>query len=226
MTGMIDPTAPHIQLPIAFDVVATFVSAVAGALVAVRRHYDYVGVFALAFVTGVGGALLRDGIFLQGGPPAAVRDNRILGAILAATLLGIGINQLGRRLSQLVLILDAIGLGVYAVVGADRALVAGIGHLGAMLVGVVNAVGGGMLRDVLTREEPVLFKPGQLYGMAAALASGLFVALATVGNFDLEFSAVVAACTAIALRLLAVRYDWKTRPLYWKDWQQHGGSVG
>ncbi|MCE9561700.1 MAG: TRIC cation channel family protein [Planctomycetes bacterium] len=217
---------PHIQLPIAFDVVATFVSAVAGALVAVRRHYDYVGVFALAFVTGLGGALLRDGIFLQGGPPAAVRDNRILLAILAATLLGIGINQLGRRLSQLVLILDAIGLGVYAVVGADRAYAAGIGHLGAALVGVVNAVGGGMLRDVLTREEPVIFKPGQLYGLAAALASGCFIALLTGFDLDAESAAVAAASTGVLLRLLAVRYDWKTRPLYWKDWQEHGGSVG
>ncbi len=215
----------QIQLPIAFDVVATFVSAVAGALVAVRRRYDYVGVFALAFVTGLGGALLRDGIFLQNGPPAVVRDSRILMAVLAATLVGIGINQLGRRLSQLVLIFDAVGLGVYAVVGADRSQAAGLGHLGAVLVGVVNAVGGGMLRDVLTREEPVVFKPGQLYGMAAMLASGLFVALTSFCDLKDEFAAVIAAGTGILLRLLAVRYDWKTRPLYWKDWQQHGGSV-
>src|SRR6516162_8220948 len=163
-------TDPHIQLPIAVDVVATFVAGVAGALVAVKRHYDLVGVFALAFVTGVGGALIRDGIFLHNGPPAAVRDNRILLAVLAATLLGIVIDQLGRRLTQLVTIFDAIGLGVYAVVGADRAMAVEIGHLGAALVGVINAVGGGVLRDVLTREEPVLFKPGQFYATAAALS--------------------------------------------------------
>src|SRR5690242_19489085 len=72
---------PPIQLPLAFDLVATFVSALAGALVAVRRHYDFVGVFALAFVTGLGGALIRDGIFLQGSPPLAVRDSRYLLAV-------------------------------------------------------------------------------------------------------------------------------------------------
>ena len=119
MTGMPEP---NILLPLAFDVTATFVAALAGALAAVRRQYDYVGVFALAFVTGLGGAIIRDGVFLQTGPPAAVRDNRLLLAVLAATLIGVGIDQLGRRVSRLVLVADAIGLGVYAVVGADRAL--------------------------------------------------------------------------------------------------------
>jgi uncharacterized membrane protein YeiH len=219
-------TDPHIQLPIAVDVVATFVAGVAGALVAVKRHYDFVGVFALAFVTGVGGALIRDGIFLHNGPPAAVRDNRILLAVLAATLLGIVIDQLGRRLTQLITIFDAIGLGAYAVVGADRAMAVEIGHLGAALVGVINAVGGGVLRDVLTREEPVLFKPGQFYATAAALSAGLFVTL--VAGFDLSpvLSGVLASSTGIAVRLLAVRYNWRTRPLYWQYWHEHGGSVG
>ncbi len=217
---------PHIQLPLAFDVIATFVSGVAGALVAVRRHYDYVGVFALAFVTGVGGALIRDGVFLQNGPPIALKENRILLAVLAATLLGIGINQLGRRLTQLVTVFDAIGLGVYAVVGADRALAVGIGHLGAAVVGVINAVGGGVLRDVLLREEPVLFKPGQVYATAAALAAGLFVALSAMFDLAPELAALFAAGMGIVVRLLAVRYDWRTRPLYWAYWHEHGGSVG
>lgn len=210
MTGMPEP---HIQLPLAFDLVATFVSALAGALVAVRRQYDPVGVFALAFVTGLGGALIRDGVFLQGGPPPVVRDSRYLGAVLVATLVGVGINQLGPRLSLLVTVFDAIGLGVYAVVGADRSLTAGIGHLGAVLVGVTNAIGGGVLRDVLTRDEPVLFKPGQLYATAAAAAAGMYVALRE--GFDLRpvSAAVAAAGLGILVRLLAVRYDWKTRPL-------------
>src|SRR5262245_30040445 len=162
-----------IQLPLAFDLTATFVSALAGALVAVRRRYDFVGVFALAFATGVGGALIRDGVFLQSGPPAAVRDSRYVLAVLAATLLGVGVNQLGPRVQRVYLLFDAIGLGVYAVVGADRSLATGIGHLGAVLVGVTNAVGGGVIRDVLTREEPLLFKPGQFYAMAALAGAGL-----------------------------------------------------
>lgn len=217
---------PHIQLPIAFDVLATFVAGLAGSLVSVRRGYDYVGVFALAFVTGLGGALIRDGVLLQNGPPVPLRDNRILLAVLAATLLGIGIDRLGRRMSLLVLVFDAVGLGVYAVVGADRAQAAGLGHLWAVVVGVVNAVGGGVLRDVLTREEPELFKPGQVYATAAAVASALFVALTAGFDLNPEASAVAAATVGVAVRLLAVRYNWRTRPLYWRNWHEHGGAVG
>ncbi len=216
----------ELQLPLVFVVIAVFVSALAGALVAVRREYDYVGVFALAFVSGLGGALIRDGIFLQTGPPAVVRDNRLLLAVLAATLLGIVINQLGRRLSLLVLLFDAVGLGAYAVVGADRSLAAGLGPLAAILVGVVNAVGGGLLRDVLTRQEPDLFKPGQVYATAAAVASGLFVLLTVGFDVNAKASGVVGAVTGIAVRLLAVRYNWKTRPLHWRYWYEHRGSVG
>jgi uncharacterized membrane protein YeiH len=213
-----------IQLPLAFDLVATFVSGLAGALVAVRRQYDYVGVFALAFVTGLGGALIRDGIFLASGPPMAVRDSRYLLAVLAATLVGFAIDQLNAPLARAVLVFDAIGLGVYAVVGADRSLAGGLSHLGAVLVGVINAVGGAVLRDVLTREEPVLFKPGQFYATAAVVGSASYVALRAGLELNPELAAGFAASLAIAVRLLAVRYDWRTRPWYW--WHEHGGSVG
>lgn len=214
-----------IQLPLEFDLVATFVSALAGALVAVRRQYDFVGVFALAFVTGLGGALIRDGIFLQQGPPAAVRDSRYLLSVLAATLVGLGIDRLSTSLDRVMLVFDALGLGVYAVVGADRSLVAGIGHLGAILVGVVNAVGGGVLRDVFTREEPVLFKPGQFYATAAAIAALMYVAIHTGFALSPGPSAVLAAGGGIVVRLLAVRYDWKTHPWHWRYWSNQKGST-
>jgi len=220
---MPDPQVP-IQLPLAFDLGATFVAGLAGALVAARRQYDYVGVFALAFVTGLGGALIRDGIFLTQGPPMAVRDSRYLLAVVAATLVAVGINQLNRPLARVVLVFDAIGLGVYAVVGADRSVAAGLGHLGAILVGVVNAVGGGVLRDVLMREEPVIFKPGQYYAAAAALGAFLYVGLRATLEMNPQPAAFIAGGVAILVRLLAVRYDWRTRPWYW--WHEHGGSVG
>ena len=85
------------------------------------------------------------------------------------------VNQLNRPASLAVLIFDAAGLGAYAVVGADRAMAAGLSDLGAILVGLVNAVGGGVLRDVITREEPILFKPGQYYATAAVIGSVLYV---------------------------------------------------
>lgn len=223
MSRMPDNT---IQLPLAFDLLATFVSALAGAMAAVRRQYDFIGVFTMAFVAGLGGALIRDGIYLNAGPPAVVKDSRYLIAVLSATLLGIGIDHLNTPLTRVMILFDAIGLGVYAVVGADRSLGANLSHFGAILVGVTNAVGGGLLRDVLMREEPILFKPGQLYAMAATIAATLYVAWREWLGFDSFLAAILAAGLCIVIRLLAVRYDWKTRPLYWKSWHEHGGSVG
>jgi uncharacterized membrane protein YeiH len=224
MSSMPDPQAAF-YLPLAFDLGATFVSGLAGALVAVRRQYDYVGVFALAFVSGLGGAVMRDGIFLAQGPPLAVRDGRYLLAVLAATLIAVVVNQLNRPASVAVLIFDAIGLGAYSVVGADRALAAGLSDLGAVLVGLINAVGGAVLRDILTREEPVLFKPGQFYATAAAIGSALYVGLRSL-DVNPEPAAFTAGGVAILLRLLAVRYNWRTRPWHWRPWHEDRGSAG
>ncbi len=211
------PDGP-IALPLAFELFATFVSAVAGAIAAAQRRYDPVGVFALALVGGLGGSLIRDGIYLQSGPPAAVRDDRILAAVLAGGLAGMALGQWSPRLERGFLVLDAVGLGVYAVVGADRALAAGVGGLGAVLVGVTNAVGGGVLRDVLTREEPLLFKPGQFYGLAAVAGAGLYVAIRTWVEIPSPTAAGVAVAVGTGLRLLAVYFDWRTPPAYWRHW--------
>ena len=194
-----------------------------GAGVGGRRRYDFVGAFALAFVTGLGGALIRDGIFLQQGPPAAVRNSGYVAAVLLATVVGACISQMGRRLTLLVTVFDAVGLSVYAVVGADRSLAAGLGHLGAVLVGVTNAIGGGMLRDLIIRQEPVLFKPGQFYAVAALAAAVFHVAGRAGMELNAQVCATLAACAGVAVRLLAVRYNWRTRPLYWQDWMRPEG---
>jgi uncharacterized membrane protein YeiH len=156
------PSSVFFQPPIALDLAASFFCAVTGALAAVQKRYDLVGLFVLAFVTGVGGALLRDGIFLQAGPPAVVRDGRYLLAVAgAAAVVVVGARHLHRLRAPFV-VADAIALGIYAIVGAQKTLAAGLPAGAAVLVGVVNAVGGGVLRDVLVREEPLVFRPSEL----------------------------------------------------------------
>jgi uncharacterized membrane protein YeiH len=202
--------ANQFVLPIYFDLGATFLYALTGALMAIRRHYDMVGLFVLALVSGLGGGLIRDSIFIQNGPPVAMKDERYLYVVIAGCLAAALFGHRMDRLQRGFLLADALGLGAYAVVGVEKSLNAGLSILAAIMVGVVNAAGGGMLRDVLVREEPLLFKPGQLYVLAASLGAGLFTALIVHFNKPVEVAALLAVGVTFVFRLLAITFNWKT----------------
>ena len=200
----------HFTLPIYIDLTATCLYAMTGALLAIRRHYDVIGVFVLALVSGVGGGLIRDGIFIQHGPPLAISDGRylavvILGCIAAALFL----NHLA-RLQTAFLYADALGLGCYAVVGVEHALNAQLPIVTAIMIGIVTACGGGLLRDVLVSDEPLLFKPGQLYVLAALIGASLFTLLILYFKMPATTAALLAIGCCFVFRMLAIAFDWKT----------------
>jgi uncharacterized membrane protein YeiH len=198
-------------LPIWFDLVAVFLFALTGVWAATRRGYDVVGAFVLAFVTGVGGGLLRDSIFLQE-IPVVMRDGRFLWAVLAAVVIGALAQRLADRFESLIAYVDAAAIGVYAIYGANKSLVAGVSPEAAVLVGLCNAVGGGLLRDVVVREEPMLLKPGQLYFLATLVGCIGFVVLSHHYGFDVELTAYAAILVTLLLRVLAIRLNWRTSP--------------
>lgn len=198
-----------------FDLTATFLFAVTGAQLAARKGYDYIGLFGLALVTGLGGGLLRDGLFIQGGPPAAATDGRYL----AAVVLGTAFSRLGpfllddRSFRRLAALLDAVALGAYASFGAQKSLWAGLSVPAAALVGVVNAVGGGLVRDVVARQDPEVFQPGELYATAALAAAAAFVGLVSWGGIPPAPASLAAIAIAVGLRLVSVRWHVRTAPL-------------
>lgn len=212
------------HLPAVFDLGATFFFALTGALAAMKRRYDWVGVLALALLTGVGGSLLRDGLFLQQGPPAVVRDGRFLLAILAGCVGGAAVGNLVDRFRKVVAVLDAVGLCAYGVVGAQKALAAGLSLPAAVLVGVVNACGGGLLRDLITREEPLVFKPGQFYVLASLLGCVLFVLLAGKGVTSVPLAALLAMTATFLCRILAIVFNWRTSAV--QPWLFEPGDTG
>src|SRR4051812_25045751 len=109
-----------------FDLVAVFLFAVSGALAAIRKHYDFIGVLILAFFSGVGGGLIRDAIFIQAGPPKVVTDSNYLVVIVAAFLLSMIFHGPLSRMRRTMILVDALGLGTYGVVGVQAALLAGL----------------------------------------------------------------------------------------------------
>jgi uncharacterized membrane protein YeiH len=198
-------------LPVAIDLGATVLFSITGAMVAIRRHYDFVGVFVLALACGLGGGLLRDGLFIQNGPPAAMRDGSYMIAVLAGCVVAIMFHKHVKRLSTPFLIFDALGTGAYGVVGASKAFEAGLAIPACIFVGVVNAVGSGLIRDVLVREEPLMLKPGQFYVIASLLGVSGFGLLTRFFHVPLVVSAISAIAITFVFRLLAVFFDWKTR---------------
>ena len=210
-------TASVFVLPIQFDLAATFLMAMTGVWAASRRGYDIVGAFTLAFVSGVGGGLLRDSVFLVQ-PPAVMQHPLYLIAIVFAVAVGIAFYRLTLRFERLMAYVDAVALAVYAVVGADKALAAGISPVGAVLVGMTNAVGGGLLRDIFVREEPLLFKPGQFYVLAALGGCMLFVGLFHGYRLRVEHAATASICVTLGLRLLAIRFNWTTSAV--SEWRE------
>ena len=137
-------------------------------------------------------------------PPVAVREGWLLGVAGGAAITALLVPRPDAALERLVVGLDAIGLGLFAIVGATKAAEAGIG----MVVGTVSAIGGGLLRDVLADEVPQVFRAGSRLYVIPALLGSLTVGLAWEFEFEGPVTQAGGALTVIALRLLALRYGW------------------
>src|SRR6185503_12155920 len=123
------------QLPVILDLAATFLFGVTGALAAVQRGYDYVGVFGLTFASALGGGLIRDGIFLQNGPPFVVVSQRgYLPTVLVASVVGARLGHHVGRFKNTFLTFDALGMSAYGVVGVQASLKAGLEPIAAVII--------------------------------------------------------------------------------------------
>ena len=203
------------HVPVYFDYLATFAWALSGAIVAMRKRCDIVGVFVLALLTSMGGSILRDGVFLQR-PPPVLTDLFYLPLILAATLLAAVFRRRIANLrvvDRLVGTIDAIGTPAFAVVGLQLALESGIPLPGVILVGAVSGVGGGVLRDLIVREVPFILQPGQFFAVVLLMANLAFLALTLAFGVDTVPAAWATIALFFVVRMLTMRYNWQTRPL-------------
>lgn len=202
------------HLPVIFDLAATFLFGITGALVAAQRGYDYVGVFGLTLVTAVGGGLIRDGIFLQNGPPFVVISQRgYIPTVLIASFVGVRMGHHVHRFRHTFLTCDALGMSAYGVVGVQASLQAGLEPIPAVIVGVINATGGGLLRDILTRQEPLLFKPGQYYVLPSVIGCSVLIVLLFTLNVPNLTAGLIAMSSTFVLRMIAVIFDLRSTPI-------------
>jgi uncharacterized membrane protein YeiH len=194
--------------PLWIELPAVIAGALAGALFAQKRGLDVIGILALALVSGLGGGLIRDVLLAR--VPLALRDSWYLVAVGGAAMIGAFFAAAVNRLHVALLVIDAIALGLFSVIGAQGGLTADLPIPAAILLGTITGVGGSVIRDVLVGETPPrMLRRGPPYASAAFLGAALYVGLVA----GLDVRKVVAQLLAVVLILL-VRGVAK-----WRGWE-------
>lgn len=187
------------------DFVGTFVFAISGGLVAMRHRLDLFGVLALSVAAATAGGIVRD-LLIGATPPASLLDWRYFAVSTLAGLLTFYRHQQVERVRNPVQLFDAVGLALFAVIGADKAIAHGVGPLGAVILGMVTGIGGGVVRDILVAQVPNVLKR-ELYAVAAAVGALVVVAGDRLG-LPPGPVAGAGALACFGLRYMAIRRGW------------------
>jgi uncharacterized membrane protein YeiH len=207
------------QLPILFDYIATFTWAVSGAVVAIRRRLDIIGVFVLALLAAIGGGLLRDAVFLDRTPVFLVNP-AYLSLIVAATIVTSVFARYLRKLigpdtvQKIVDYIDALGTPAFAVFGMQLAQDAGLPLVAVIFVGVANGVAGGFLRDIVVRDVPTILRPGQFSTLTLLAACAVYLLLTMQAGIAPPRAGWIAVGFFFVARVLTIRFNWRTTPVW------------
>jgi len=189
----------------AFDLAGTFVFAISGILTATRNRLDWFGGLVIALVTAVGGGTLRD-MMIGSTPVGWMQDGNYLIVILAGSLAAYFFRGTVRKLRRTMFLFDSIGIGLFTILGLTKTLDAGLSVPVALLMGVVSAVFGGVVRDTLCNEVPLIFRK-EIYATACLAGAILYVSLTYFGMVD-KAAIISTVIFIILLRILAVRFHW------------------
>ncbi|QGU07904.1 hypothetical protein COCCU_09910 [Corynebacterium occultum] len=201
---------PHVDPEIlalyqVFDLIGVVLNGIIGGTIARQRNFDFIGFLFLALFSALGGGMLRDTL-IQAGTPAAIADPIYLTLAFGGAVIALAVHFQGKTWEIFKVHGDAVILGVWAVTGCVKALSAGLPWLSAIFMGVITAVGGGMIRDICTGEVPGIFGGGPLYAVPAVLSS---VSMVLFHAADLEaVGMVISPLVGIGLAVLS----------YWKGW--------
>jgi uncharacterized membrane protein YeiH len=189
----------------ALDLAGTFVFALSGAVAGTRRGLDLFGVVVVALAAGTAGGILRD-LLLGQSPPLALGDWRYVASCVLASVVVLLWRRPFGRAASVVLVLDAAGLSLFAVSGTLAALSLSVEPVGAILIGVLTGIGGGMARDLLVGEVPLVLRR-DVYALAA-LAGAVVTVVGTGASLPLDLVAPAAAIVCFAVRVVAWRRGW------------------
>jgi uncharacterized membrane protein YeiH len=184
------------------ELLGVAVFAVSGVLAAGRKNLDWLGVAIIAIVTAIGGGTLRD-LLLDRHPIFWIANTTYLWVILGATAVTLAYVRFWIATRRALLVADALGLAFFTIAGVQLAEMAGHPDLIALLMGTITGVAGGVFRDVLTAEIPLVMRPGRLYATAAIVGAAGYLLLEGVG-VPAEAAALAGMGIIVALRLAAI----------------------
>jgi uncharacterized membrane protein YeiH len=190
-------------LILVLNLAGTFVFGLSGGMAAVRRGLDVFGAIVLAAAVGLAGGIIRD--VLIGTPPATFRDWRYLAVAGGSGLVTSLLHPVVGRLQGPIDTMDAAGLSLFCVTGAATALTHRLGTAEAIILGAITGIGGGMVRDVLVGEIPVVLRRG-LYAVPALVGAGIVVVAYRQGDRNVAYP-IIGAVACFLIRIAGLRYD-------------------
>ncbi|MBB2946466.1 putative membrane protein YeiH [Actinoplanes lutulentus] len=197
------------QVTLWIELLAAGLGGLQGALFAAgekHRRIDVLGVIVIGLAVSLGGSLLRDIVLNQ--PPVVIWMNWYLVVAAGSAILGMLVQPVLARADWLITGLDAVVMGVFGAIGASKALSLGVGPAGALVVGIIGAIGGGMLRDVILNLPISFLQVGTLYAVAAGAGAGTLIVLAAFGT-PIMIAGVVCVVVTTLMRLTAIRFGWR-----------------
>ena len=189
------------------DLAGTFVFTISGALAASdkKHHHDIFSVFFTGFITAIGGGTIRD-VTLGAYPVAWINDMNYLLAIFSGVLFTLIFRRYIIRISRTLSIFDTIGMAIYVVLGVQKSILYDVNLLAAVVLGMVSGIFGGVIRDTLLNEIPLIFRK-EMYATPCLLGSLLFVILYVL-KIDSTINFICSVLFIVLFRFLAVRYAW------------------
>ncbi len=187
------------------DIIGTFIFAISGILAAIDKKFDLVGAFILGLVTAVGGGTLRD-ILIGETPVGWMKDVNVLYIIGLALPVAYFFKQQILKLRKSMFLFDTIGIGLFTILGLQKTLSIGLSPLIALMMGVVSAVFGGVIRDVLSNQVPLIFRK-EIYATACLAGGIVFLTLEYLFGTSI-YSMLVSMIVVMIIRILAVKYHW------------------
>lgn len=187
------------------DLVGTLVFAISGVLVARQNRMDIFGAAVIAFATAVGGGSIRD-ILIGSTPVGWMLDINYQFAILAGIFLAVFFKKYINKLTKTLFLFDAIGIGLFTILGFQKTIASGLSPVIAILMGIVSAVFGGVLRDILVDRVPLIFR-NEIYATACLSGALLYLILKQLA-VGIPLAMIIAIISIIAIRILSVKFKW------------------